>query len=179
MQLFAASSPTAAQRRLLFRCVDATDQITPKTGLTFAAGELRLSKNGAAPANHTGTITEIGNGLYYYEAAVGELDTPGFFSLFVVKTAVFQSAFVAQVLSATSDLAGVIADGVMVRPTSSYEVAAPVKSLGTAVQKATHRTRDNAGTLEIYRSDGATVHARQAITTDTTNQPIDELGGAA
>lgn len=58
------------------------------------------------------------------------------------------------------------------------ESGMPDKSLYTAVAKAVNRTRDNAGSLEIYRSDGTTVHATQAITTDAANAPIDELGGA-
>jgi hypothetical protein len=45
--------------------------------------------------------------------------------------------------------------------------------------KAVHRIRDNAGTLQIFRSDGATVHASQTVTTDDTLKPIDELSGAA
>lgn len=58
------------------------------------------------------------------------------------------------------------------------ESSMPDKGLYTAVAKAVHRTRDNAGSLEVYRSDGTTVHATQAITTDAANAPIDELGGA-
>lgn len=53
-----------------------------------------------------------------------------------------------------------------------------MKSLGTAVMKAVHRLRDNAGSLEIYRSDGTTVHASQTVTTDAAADPIDELTGA-
>ena len=72
-----------------------------------------------------------------------------------------------------------IADSLMVRASSNWEATAPVQSLGTAVMKAVHRLRDNAGVLEIYRSNGTTVHAEQAVTTDPAAEPIDEMGGAA
>jgi len=77
-----------------------------------------------------------------------------------------------------ADAANEIADAIFTRATSNWEATAPVKSLGAAVMKAVHRVRDNAGTLEIYRSNGTTVHASQTITTDVLNAPIDELTGA-
>lgn len=77
-----------------------------------------------------------------------------------------------------TDAVNEIADGVMTRASSNWEASAPVKSLGTAVMKAVHRTKDNAGSLQVFRSDGVTVHTTQAITTDAGNAPIDELGGA-
>lgn len=72
-----------------------------------------------------------------------------------------------------------IADGVMTRPSSAWEASAPVKSLGTAVMKATHRVEDAAGTLNIYRSNGSTVHASQTLTTDPALEPIEEITGAS
>lgn len=78
-----------------------------------------------------------------------------------------------------ADAANEIADAIFTRASSNWEAAAPVKSLGTAVMKAVHRIRDNAGTLEIYRSNGTTVHASQTVTTDAALNPIDELTGAA
>ncbi len=71
------------------------------------------------------------------------------------------------------------ADALMNRDTAFFEGTAPKRSLGTATMKAVHRTRDNAGVLEVFRSDGVTVHASQAVTVDAADLPIDELGGAA
>lgn len=71
------------------------------------------------------------------------------------------------------------ADAIMVRASSNWEASAGVKSLGAAVMKAVHRTRNNAGTLEIYRSNSSTLHASQTLTTDASGQPIKELTGAA
>jgi len=68
---------------------------------------------------------------------------------------------------------------VMTTPTSDFEASSPLKSLGTAIMKAVHRIRDNAGVLEVYRSNGTTLHGTQTVTTDETLKPIDELGGTA
>lgn len=78
MQLFQQSEATAAQRRLFFHAVDATDGISAETGLT---GTGRLSKNGAATAATTANIVEVDNtnmpGRYYIEFTQAELDTVG------------------------------------------------------------------------------------------------------
>lgn len=99
MHLFKLSESTAARRRLLLRCVDATDGVTAETGLTFAAGELKVSKNGGAEANHAGTVTEIAGGMYHYEFAAAELDTIGTLYVRVEKTGVHPFVGVAQVVA--------------------------------------------------------------------------------
>jgi hypothetical protein len=78
MQLLQQSEATAAQRRLFFHIVDATDGITAETGLT---GVGRLSKNGAATAATTASLVEVDvtnmPGRYYMEFTAAELDTLG------------------------------------------------------------------------------------------------------
>jgi hypothetical protein len=74
-----------------------------------------------------------------------------------------------------------VADAVLTRATSNYEavVKANPLCLGAAVMAATHKTRDNAGTLEVADSTGnyaGTNALSRAITTDASNAPIDELG---
>lgn len=69
------SEATAARRRVYFHLVDATDGITPETG--EAAGQSEISKNGAAWASTTATLTAIGNGRYYVELTAAELNTLG------------------------------------------------------------------------------------------------------
>ncbi len=81
------SEATAARRRLLLRLFDATTGVA-KTGVTVSAGDLKLSKNGGAEANHAGTLTEVGTGQYYYEATAGELDTLGWLAVRVAKSGV-------------------------------------------------------------------------------------------
>jgi hypothetical protein len=58
----------------------------PATSLTFAAADIQISKNGAANANSSGTVTEVGNGLYYYNATQAELDTRGPLILSIVRS---------------------------------------------------------------------------------------------
>lgn len=88
MQKLLKDESTAARRRIPIICVDATDGVTPETGVTISAGDLKLSKNGAAEGNHAGTLTELAGGLYYYEATAGELDTLGFLTLRLSKSGV-------------------------------------------------------------------------------------------
>lgn len=76
MLLLKKSEATAARRRIPFRMVDGSGAAV--TGLTFAAADIKVSKNGAAEENSAGADTEIAGGLYYYEATQGELDTIGF-----------------------------------------------------------------------------------------------------
>lgn len=73
--IFVQSEATAARRRVWFYLVDATDGITPETG--EGGGQPQISKNGAAWANTSATLTAVGNGTYYVELTAGELDTLG------------------------------------------------------------------------------------------------------
>jgi hypothetical protein len=75
--LIKQSEATAARRRVSIYAVDATDGLTPETGLTLAGADVLVSKNGAAFANGAGTIAEVANGVYTYEFAAAELDTLG------------------------------------------------------------------------------------------------------
>lgn len=171
--LLVKSESTAAQRRIPLYLVDATDGYTAETGLTFSAGELKLSKNGASEANHAGSVTELAGGLYYYEATSGELDTVGFLTLRVAKSGV--RAFVA-----LCEVREHVADQVMTRDTSAFEDAAPVKSLGAAVMAAVHKAdiNDSTGNLDVYESDGVTKKYSRVVTTATGRDPIDSFGGA-
>lgn len=104
------SQATAAQRRIPVYLVDDTDGKTPETGITFSAGEIKISKNGGAEANHAGTVTELASGMYYYEATAAELDTLGFLSVRLTKSGVRTFAALVQVipaLTAVSDSSGV------------------------------------------------------------------------
>ena len=78
MQLFQVSEGTAAQRRLFFHAVDATDGITAETGLT---GTGFVSENGATPVASSGSLTELNAtnmpGRYYIELTAAELSTVG------------------------------------------------------------------------------------------------------
>lgn len=69
------SEATAAQRRVHLQLVDATDGITAETG--EGSGQPQVSKNGAAFANTSATLTHIANGWYYVELSATEVDTVG------------------------------------------------------------------------------------------------------
>lgn len=71
-----------------------------------------------------------------------------------------------------------VADAILQRDIDQVETTAAVHSLCTAILKGIARVRDNVGTLEIYRTDGVTIHAQQTVTTDASLDPVDELGGA-
>ncbi len=88
MQWIAQSEATAAQRRILVYLVDVNDGITPITGITVSAGDIKISKNGAANANHGGSWTEVGLGLYYYQFTSGEVDTLGYASFLIAQATI-------------------------------------------------------------------------------------------
>jgi hypothetical protein len=79
---------TGGNKRIPFYLVDATDGITPETGVTPAASELQLSQNGGAFANFAGTWTEIGAGFYHYTPSNGEMNQTGYLALKFVKTGI-------------------------------------------------------------------------------------------
>lgn len=97
--LIQQSASTGAKRTIIFRAVDATDGYTAETGLTFGSGEIKISKNGAAEANHAGTVTEIAGGMYKYEFALAEVDTVGALSFRTNKSGVRPQAFLHQVVA--------------------------------------------------------------------------------
>lgn len=97
--LIKVSEGTAARRRLLVYLVDDTDGKTAETGVTISAGDVKISKNGAAEGNHAGTLTELASGRYYYEFTSGEVDTVGFVSFALVKTGIRAFVTAAQVVS--------------------------------------------------------------------------------
>ncbi len=87
-------------------------------------------------------------------------------------------AIVADAINAASlaaDAANEIADALLKRDIDQVEASAALHSLGTAVLKSVSRIRNNAGTLEVFRTDGITVHMKQTVTTDPANEPVDEL----
>lgn len=82
------SEATAARRRILVYLVDDTDGKTPETAVTISAGDVKISKNGAAEANHAGTLVELAGGRYYYEHTQAEQDTLGLLTFALAKAGV-------------------------------------------------------------------------------------------
>ena len=67
---------SAPERRDLFvEMVDATDRVTPKTGLTLTVQVAKA--NGSAYVASAGTVVEIGSGTYRVRLASSDLDVLG------------------------------------------------------------------------------------------------------
>jgi hypothetical protein len=74
-----------------------------KTETITVATELFISKNGGTQAAGAGTVTNEGNGAYYYECTAGELDTLGYVGLVILDTAVNTVFPTAQVIESTTE----------------------------------------------------------------------------
>lgn len=104
------SETVAARRRLPIRMLNSSTG-AEQTGLSIATSDIRISKDGAAPAAAGGVAAvEIGSGDYYYEATAAELDTLGFLRYHVSKSGSKSFVGFAEVLS--DDGAGSVADAV-------------------------------------------------------------------
>jgi hypothetical protein len=155
--LIKQSEATAARRRVSIYAVDATDGLTPETGLTLADADVLVSKNGAAFANGAGTIAEVANGVYTYEFAAAELDTLGALILRVfdaeMRTIVQEHQVVAFDPYATTLIAdgGITADKFAANAITAAKVASDVSAeIADAVwdeAAAGHVTADTFGSL--------------------------------
>ena len=72
-------------RTLPVMLIDSTDHVAPKTGIAEANVTVKTSKDGGALTDFTltGLWTELGQGLYTIDFAIGDLDTVGFFAYLV------------------------------------------------------------------------------------------------
>lgn len=75
-RVFTVSEATAAEATCLFFLTNSADG-TPATAKTISGADFKISKNGAAFGNATGTVTEISLGWYKMVFAAGDLDTAG------------------------------------------------------------------------------------------------------
>lgn len=78
------SQSDSSKRNILVYLVSNADAITPVTGKTGSDMTIKFSKNGASLIAAGGTITELSDGFYNYEALQAEIDTEGFFVLSIV-----------------------------------------------------------------------------------------------
>lgn len=185
--LLQQSAATAAKRTIIFRAVDATDGFTAETGLSFGAGDIKISKNGAAEANHAGTVTEIAGGQYKYEFSAGEVDTCGALSFRTNKSGVRPTAFVHQVVAfdpanlesmglsyldaaVTSRLAGTVYENTdaFLDKTDGVETDLTVREALRLVLAVLGGKLSGAGTgTEVFRNAVADTKARVTATVDT------------
>lgn len=99
MQQILINEATNGDKRIPFYLVDATDGVTPETGVTPSASELQISQNGGSFANFAGTWTEVGAGFYYYTPTSAELNAQGILLLKLVKTGIRTYPAVVQVVT--------------------------------------------------------------------------------
>ena len=149
-------------------------QATPGTPTADTVGEaLRFAHQGipnAGPGTNGGLGTvDANNRIAGIQGTKNTLDQLNDFD------SASQNVTVGAVVTDAIDAANEIADALLKRDIDQVEASAALHSLGTAVLKSVSRIRNNAGTLEVFRTDGTTVHMKQTVTTDTANEPVDEL----
>jgi hypothetical protein len=145
MLLLQKDEATAAQRRVPMYLVDSGDGITPETGVTISAGDLKISKNGGAEANHAGTLTEVAGGNYYYEATAGELDTVGYITLRLSKSGIRVFNACAQVVA--FDPYDAVRAGLTALPAAAAEAAGGLFTRGTGAGQI---AQDSNGTISVH-----------------------------
>lgn len=201
MFLIELNEATAAGRRIPVALVDDTDGKTPETGVTISAGDMKVSKNGAAEANHGGTLTELAGGDYYYEASSGEVDTLGYLTGRIVKAGIRTFRMAAQVVAVDprgANLGLTNLDAAVSSRLATAGYTAPPTAVqnadallgrnlaggsdgGRTVKDALRASRNRriiaAGTLTVYAEDDATPAWTAAVTTNAGN-PISEIDPA-
>ena len=175
----AKDEATAARRRFHFAMFEDTDGVTPKTGLTFAAADIKLSKNGGAEANSAGTATEVAGGDYYYEATAGEVDTAGTLKIRIVKSGYRTYRVIVKVdppvgflsAQAKADVNAEVVDTLNVdtyaepgqeNPPSTSTL---VKKIGYLFKSWRNRTTQTATQYSLY-ADNATTIDQKAVVSD-------------
>lgn len=195
------------QVRLITEFVAATDTITFAPAVTASIGagftyELLQRSAGVDVQSWLGLVTGLvaPSALISgrVDTSVGAMQADVITASAVAVGAIAADAFVAGAIDAAAIANGAIDaatfaanaiddaamaadahDGLFIRDIDQVEASAPLHSITTAILKAVSRIRDNAGTLEIYRTDGSTIHASQTVTVDATLDPVDELTVAA
>ena len=139
MQQLQLSEGTAAQRRLFFHAVDATDGLAPETGLT---GTGFLSKNGATPVATSGSLNELNStnmpGRYYIEFTAAELNTVGIIEFR------FKAAACAEVIARAQivpfDPYDAVRMGLTALPNAAAEAAGGLYTRGTGAGQINQQT---------------------------------------
>lgn len=153
------------------------------TGVTWAAGDVKISKDGGAFANATNNPTAIAEGWYTITFTAAELSAKQIIvQIEDAEGTWLETGFIIETYASASsqfpDNNNAIADAVLIRDLDQVEVAAPVHSLASAALKQVSRVviDDTANTVTVYRTDGSTAKYTQAITQTASINPIIEQG---
>ena len=151
---------------------------------TPVATDTKVSKDGGPFNNTTNPPVHEGQGIWSLVLEPSEMN--GALIVIAVVDAVTKAVEDQAILIATyGDASGQydwdldninqFGDALLKRDLDQVESAAALHSLLTAALKAVSRIKNNAGVLETYETDGATIKMSQTITTDPSNEPIDEV----
>lgn len=171
MQHIKVSEGTAARRRILVYLVDDADGKTAETGVTISAGDVKISKNGAAEGNHGGSLTELAGGRYYYEFSSGEVDTVGFLSFALVKTGI--RAFVTYVQVVSFDPYDAVRAGLTALPNANAEAAGGLYTRGTGAGQINQNANGQVDTRTAAMS--ADVVTAAALATSAVDEIVNAL----
>jgi hypothetical protein len=168
--LLITSGSAAGQVRLITGFNPATDTITVAPDFTQA---ITTNTYEILPANAVDVRQWLGSTVNALVSGRVDASAGAMAANVVTAAAIATDAVDADALAA--DAATEIADAILKRDIDQVEATAPLHSLTTAVLKAVSRIVDDAGTLKVYRTDGATLHMSQTITVNASADPIDEL----
>lgn len=164
MLLIKLGETTAAKRRIPFDMISSSDSVSPSTGLTFTASEIKVSQNGGSLANSAGTVTEIGNGAYYYECTTSEISTAGHIVLIVNKSGSLLYKAIAQVVA--FDPYDAIHLGISSLPNVAAASTGGLPIIGTST-----------GCINVNGAGGVNINLSQSVpVSDLTGKTTQDVG---
>ena len=151
---------------------------------TPVAADTKVSLDGGAFSNTTNLPSHEGQGIWRLVLTAAELNG-AIATVAIVDSATKAVEDQAILIATYGDASGQydwdldninqFGDALLKRDLDQVESAAALHSLLTAALKAVSRIKNNAGVLETYETDGSTIKMSQTITTDPSNDPIDEV----
>lgn len=156
---------TARNKMVLM--IDSSDHVSGLAGLTLT---ITASKNGGAFASISPTVSDRGNGWYALALTSSHTDTLGDLALHITSTGADPSDPVWEVVQepVTALLQAVLDD---------YEDVSQIRTVVAALSRLMNRTAPSGAYLQTYLSDGSTPWFKQAVTADSSLDPISEIGG--
>ena len=117
----------STRRRIPVLLVDATDGYTPETGLsTFT---VVVSQNGTVLSSQSQSLTEVGNGIYYYTLSTGAVNTLGWVTVNVSATGCRNYNAIVQIMA--YDAMDVVRLGLTALPNAAAEASGGLITRGT------------------------------------------------
>jgi hypothetical protein len=158
-------------RNVMVYLVSSTDHVTPKTGLTLA---ITASKDGAAFASISPTVTERGNGWYTVALTAAHTDTLGDLAIRATGTGADEAAVLMQVVA--YDFADAVRLGLTAMPNAAADTAGGMYVLGgtgVAVASNADKTGYSLGTAPL---DAAGVRAAVGLAAANLDSQLGTTG---